>query len=209
MIHIRFLSGKCINTNKLEYEYDELKQLLIHHIDEDKCYKLLNNGVIIYNSLYDIIWINKIILEDVVIIFMNYDINIINNLRKYGLQYLSPELQNDPEIVKLAVMQYDNSLRFASPELQNYPEIVSLAVHKNDYALEHASSELQNDPEIVKLAVQKNGESLKYASPSIKNNREIVKLAIQKCILAFFYASEELQQDPKIVEFTSQQDGDC
>ncbi len=66
---------------------------------------------------------------------MNYDINIINNLRKYGLQHLSPELQNDPEIVKLAIMQYANSLRYASPELQNDPEIVSLTVQKNNYAL--------------------------------------------------------------------------
>jgi hypothetical protein len=210
MIHIRLLSGKCItiNTNKLEYEYDEFKQLVIHHIGEDRCYKLLNNRVIIYNSLYDIIWTNKIILENVVIIFMNYDINIINNLRKYGLQHLSPELQNDPEIVKLAVITCSFSLRYASPELQNDPEIVSLAVQKYGYALEHASPELQNNPEIVKLAVHKNGESLKYASQKIRNNREIVKLAIQQCVLAFYYASEELQLDPEIVEFRKQQDNE-
>ena len=70
-------------------------------------------------------------------------------------------------------------MRYASKELQNDREIVLIAVTQNGYVLKYASKELQNDREIVLDAVTQNGRALKYASKELQNDREIVLTAIQ------------------------------
>ena len=59
------------------------------------------------------------------------------------------------------------SLNFASPELRADRELVLLAVGQYGAALA-AAPELQHDREVVELAVRRNGCSLRYASPELK-----------------------------------------
>ena len=110
-----------------------------------------------------------------------------------SLQYVNEELQNNFEIVKLAVSQNGMSLQYASEELQNNVEIAKLAVSQNGYALQYASEELRNNSEIVKLAVSQKGNALQYVGPKLQNNVEIAKLAVSQNRHALLYVNLELR----------------
>lgn len=85
-----------------------------------------------------------------------------------NMQYLKPELKDDPEIVKTVVKKYGWALLYASERLKDDPEIVKIAVKNNGWALEYASARLQDDPEIVITALKQNNEALEYASKRLQ-----------------------------------------
>ena len=60
-----------------------------------------------------------------------------------NLQYLSPELQDDEELVRIAVNQDGWALGYASPRLQDNDEIVKIALSRDSDALQFASHRLQ------------------------------------------------------------------
>ena len=72
------------------------------------------------------------------------------------------------EVALQAVDQNGMSLRYASKELQNDKEIVLLAIAQDGKcifsSLQYASKDLQNDKEVVLRAVAQNGKSLQWAS---------------------------------------------
>ncbi len=55
-----------------------------------------------------------------------------------NLQYLSADLRNNEEIVKIAVSRNGWALEYASPRLQDKEEVVSIAVSNWGLALQFA-----------------------------------------------------------------------
>ena len=96
------------------------------------------------------------------------------------LQFASPELRNDREIVLAAVNRDGLALRFASPELQGNREIVLAAVNNEGRALEYVSLELRRDRETVLAAIKQNLYSTFYLHPNLYNgwnNKKIYLLS--------------------------------
>jgi hypothetical protein len=77
-------------------------------------------------------------------------------------------LQDDKEIVEIAVNQNGLALRDASERLQDNGEIVEIAVNQNGLALRDVSQRLRDNEEIVEIAVKQNGEALEYAGDDLK-----------------------------------------
>ena len=117
----------------------------------------------------------------------------------YALEYASPRLQDDDEIVLAAVSNAGYALEYASPRLQDDDKIVLTAVSNAPGALRYASSRLQDNEEIVLLAVSKDGYLLRFASPRLKDNDEIVLAAVSDAGKALEYASPRLQDDKRVV----------
>ena len=69
----------------------------------------------------------------------------------YVLSDVSKRLQDDEEVVLLAVQKYGHDLCFASDRLRNKFEIVSAAVINDKGAINCASDEMQEDPRIREL----------------------------------------------------------
>jgi len=116
----------------------------------------------------------------------------------FALQYASPELQADKEVVMAAVTNNGRSL-FYAPELQADKEVVMAAVTNNGNALQYASPELQANKEIVMGVVTKNGFALRLASPELKADKEVVMAAVSNNGFALQFASPELKADKDVV----------
>ena len=80
------------------------------------------------------------------------------------LQYVSPELRDDRDIVLAAVAKSGAVLEYASPNLRSDREVVLAAVLESGRALKHASSELQKDRELVLAAASPSQSELFYRS---------------------------------------------
>ncbi|MDN3504052.1 MAG: DUF4116 domain-containing protein, partial [Rhabdochlamydiaceae bacterium] len=75
---------------------------------------------------------------------------------------------------KVEISRDWNVLASASPEVKNDPKVIKLAVAQNGRALKFASDDLQNNHEIVKLAVTQNGWNLKYAGDTAKIHPDVI-----------------------------------
>ena len=66
---------------------------------------------------------------------------------------MSEELQDDKEIVLVAVKKFSWTLRNASERLRNDKEVVIAAVTQNGFALQYAPERLQIDKEVIHAAI--------------------------------------------------------
>ena len=114
------------------------------------------------------------------------------------LQYASPELKADKEVVMAAVTNNGNALQYASPELKADKEVVMATVTNNGFALRFASPELKADKEVVMVAVSKIGFALRFA-PELQGDKEVVMAAVTNNGNALQFASPELQGNRKVV----------
>mmetsp|Transcript_58140 Transcript_58140/g.138352 ORF Transcript_58140/g.138352 Transcript_58140/m.138352 type:complete len:386 (-) Transcript_58140:57-1214(-) len=89
----------------------------------------------------------------------------------------SPELQDNFEVVRMAVSNSGLALRFASERLRGRKEIVTAAVSADGWALRFASEQLQADTDVVAAAVRSKGWAFKFADPLCRADREIALLA--------------------------------
>ncbi len=147
------------------------------------------------------------------------------------LQYASSTLQNDRDVVLIAVQRDGLALKYASNRLKRDSFIVTAAIQQNGKALEYADYDLRCDRDIVLLAMEQNVEALKYASyflrrdkqlilgalkkspkalefadDDLKKNKEFVLTAIQENAEAFFSADWHLQRDPELIMAAAQKD---
>eukprot|EP00931_Biecheleriopsis_adriatica_P050463 TRINITY_DN29221_c0_g1_i1.p1 TRINITY_DN29221_c0_g1~~TRINITY_DN29221_c0_g1_i1.p1 ORF type:complete len:731 (-),score=160.24 TRINITY_DN29221_c0_g1_i1:1-2193(-) len=102
------------------------------------------------------------------------------------LFYASAELQDDPEIVRAALLSARPSL--AGPK----------------HVLQHASERLRQDPEMQLLAetvaqVRKNGALLAAAPESLRGCRELAMMAVQSDSTALQLVAPELRGDPELI----------
>ena len=104
--------------------------------------------------------------------------------KKYTLDEVDSVLRNDKEIVISALSQDGDALRYASLELQNNIDVVKIAIENNYRALAYASNSIKNNRELILDAVVKNGTILEYASSELQNDKDIVLLAVQQDVAA-------------------------
>ena len=94
------------------------------------------------------------------------------------LEYASPALKDDREVVLAACNQNGHALEYASDALKDDREVVFAACNQNGYALRFASDALKDDREVVLAACSQNGDALVCALDTLKDDREVVILAL-------------------------------
>ena len=119
------------------------------------------------------------------------------------LRLASDRLRNTKSVVMVGVENWGgNALQFASPALKDDIEVVEAAVY-GDFggrgALKHASSNLQGRRPLVLKAVQSEGSALEYASPELRKDRDVVKAAISEDHHAIEHADSIFQSDLDII----------
>lgn len=126
----------------------------------------------------------------------------IKNSRS-SLQFASQSLQDDREIVLMAIENTPFALQFASERLQDDKEIVLAAIKNSCYSLQFISERLQDDKEVVLTAMQNSVFALQLASERLRkeleDNREFILSFIKKSSFALQFASPRLRDDKEIV----------
>lgn len=114
------------------------------------------------------------------------------------MEYASIRLQNDKEVVEVAIKNRPDAVRNVGINMIDR-EIVLISIKSWPKNFKHISSRFKNDDEIVKIAVEYDGSLLRYASSRLQDNKEIVKIAIQNNSQILKYVSPRLQDDDEIV----------
>jgi hypothetical protein len=177
----------------------------LEKIFESNNYYLLEDNKIIYTSLDNLDYANKITITSnhlTIVIGSSYTLELINKLKNIPLKLNDREFIdyiNDYIIVKYVLRKYPYNLQYASENLRNNLDIVKIAVSKNANSLQFASENLRNNLDIVKMAVSKNGHSLQFASEDLRNNFDIVNIAVSTYPEALQFASNNLKNNKKIV----------
>ena len=128
------------------------------------------------------------------------------------LEYASPELRADRNVVLAAVRQAGLAIAYASPVLQADREVVLAAVRQNGMALRYASKEQRADCEVVLEAGRQNGKALQFASRELWADRGFFQEAVRQNGNALWYATEadpELEADREIVLAAVRQNGNA
>ncbi len=158
---------------------------------------------------------------------------IVETLRYHplDLEKLPFEVQDDEELVRLAVSKNGLALEFASDRLRDDYETVMTAVSKNGLALGFASKRLQGNREIALEAVTSNGGAFSFVDEALRKDYELVSEAcgscdvelipeeflgdaeIAQCLIdndynAFAYLSDELRSDTYLIAQVIEQDCD-
>ena len=150
------------------------------------------------------------------------DDNVYGNVEATPETDLTPELRADRDVVLRAVEQCGRDLEFASPELQDDEEVVKTALD-NFTSFEYVSKSLRSNPEIVLSGLSKsngfefishNFEDRDFALNAIKidsaiaenfppkflSDREFILAAVKIDGNALVYASDELRSDPELAK---------
>ena len=122
------------------------------------------------------------------------------------LSHCSSQLQDDYDLVELAVRGNGMNLQFASITFQNDWEIVSSAVIQDGRALQFASMELRDNRDIVRdaffsIGACRSGSSpLQFASEKLKDDFRIGLESVDVCPSSYYMLSEALQKNKVIAK---------
>ncbi len=116
-----------------------------------------------------------------------------------ALEFASPELKADKNLVKIALRNDGSSLRWADPELMSDKETVMVALENDGYAFRYISTELKDDEECLITAINTCEFPLMYASYRLRSDKHIVLLIVSKYGRALQFASSECQSDLEII----------
>ena len=203
-INIYQLSGELFKTYLLkDLTVNEIKlRKMFNDIPNTKLYKIISNNDIVYTNMYNH-EINVILNDHLTIIFIDYDMEIINNFRLNPHTFGNyPEFHNDVEMVKFIVNIDGTTIRYASDNLKNNYDIAKMAIKNNGLSLRFLPNNYRNDHNIVKLAIHHSrAVILAYVSHELQDDADIVKFAIKKNILSYNFASNRLQNDHNIIKF--------
>ena len=158
-----------INSNYIDIIKEEISKInnvnIYNLIIDKKIYLCFELDKIQYDDIEE--------MQIIDIVFLSYKlVDIIDLLDndEYN-QYVQDIIYNLNNINLIIYLITKKSLlfKYLSDELKNNFEFVKLAVQNNGYVLEYASDEFKNNFEIVKIAVQKNrGLVLEYASDELR-----------------------------------------
>ena len=191
-----------IDTNIIIYDYEHFSALCKRNIKTDKYYKILNDGNIIYTTLYIDRFQNNIQLGHLTIVFLSYDVEEVETIVKKSLINIPNEYKSDREIAKKILLWCCYAMKNLDQKFSNDKELIMMIL-KNQHIghiLSELSDELKDDKEIVSLCIKYSGYYLNYASKRLKADKEVVMLAINNDKYAIRYAPEEIQNDPEIIE---------
>ena len=208
---LQMISGEYLNLLAREHLYSFIIEFIDSRWPSEVHYELIKRLLVNKEILKDVVRQAKhyyAILEsegyavgsDVLVDFSDDALYAI-------LQYASPELRGDRDIVLDIVKQNGRALTWASQELCEDPDVVLAAVQQYRWALDHASPEFHGDRDIVLAAVKQGGTALCYASDELSGDRKVVLAAVQQNGEALQYASRELRGDRDIVLAAVQQHG--
>ena len=125
------------------------------------------------------------------------------------LEFASPELRADKEVVLAACTQDGWALEFAAPELCADKDVVRAACTEFGGALQFAAPELRADKEVVLAACTRHGEALQFASSELQADKEVVEQACAMNYGSLHYAAATLLSDPEILEAAARQFLSC
>ena len=96
-----------------------------------------------------------------------------------GLPYRGKALTQNKEIARIALKQRGKTclLRYFEP-LEDDEEIVLMAVKRNGMNLHYASSRLKCDRKIIMAALKQNGRALKYVNKELRLEKDVVHFAL-------------------------------
>ena len=118
-----------------------------------------------------------------------------------ALAFVSEELRDDMDLVKLAIAKDGYNLIYASERLKNNKDLMKEAVKKDsDVLYEFYANHPIQDRDFLKEMVEVDSSALKYASQELKDDKEIALFALKKDGNAFAWISHRLQADPDIWE---------
>eukprot|EP00747_Dinoflagellata_sp_TGD_P210118 gnl/TRDRNA2_/TRDRNA2_83439_c3_seq1.p1 gnl/TRDRNA2_/TRDRNA2_83439_c3~~gnl/TRDRNA2_/TRDRNA2_83439_c3_seq1.p1 ORF type:complete len:328 (+),score=69.54 gnl/TRDRNA2_/TRDRNA2_83439_c3_seq1:108-986(+) len=125
----------------------------------------------------------------------------------WALEFASDELKEDRELVLVAVLKDGQSFVFSGQAARGDKEIVLIAVRQNGDLLELARQELKMDKQVVLAAVAQNGWALEHAHPSLHVDRDVVLSAARTAAGALRYAPEHFLRDREILLTAAKNDG--
>lgn len=108
-------------------------------------------------------------------------------------------LRNNKQIAMLAIEQDGNMIEYASPRLKRDRDIIKAAVKNNPRVLTKLSKEYCDDEEIVSLGLDNYYSSYKYASERLKSKKELALKAFKADGLLIKYAPENIKNDKELV----------
>eukprot|EP00968_Pinguiococcus_pyrenoidosus_P014771 scaffold1348_cov279-Pinguiococcus_pyrenoidosus.AAC.1 len=127
---------------------------------------------------------------------------VLEAMRQDGedLEYVSEELRNDPDVVRLAI---ENgclcSLHCVPDALLKHPDVILALLATNEYPpIELVDEELLGDPVFMLQALWYSQELLERAE-ELRNDREFMLAAIRACEVSLLDAPQEFQSDREFV----------
>lgn len=127
-------------------------------------------------------------------------------MKTMEVNYL-PYGSNDREFMKEIVTEAGYALQFGINSIQDDKEIVLLAIQQCPWAYLYASDRLKQDPQVMMEAARHG--CICGASQEIASNRKIVLNAVKVSAFNLMYVSEELRNDKEIVNAALCNDPGC
>ena len=125
----------------------------------------------------------------------------------WALQYASPDLQKNFNIVEAAVKQNGEVLYVVHPDMEKNYNIVEAAVKQNGLGLNDAHYDMKNEHNIVMAAVKQDGKALQFAHDDLKSDFNIVMAAVKQDGMALQYSHDNLKKNYNIVDEAVKQNG--
>lgn len=125
---------------------------------------------------------------------------LVDMLKQHPLELknLPIQVQDDEELVRIAVKKDGSALQYASARLRGDFETVMIAVNKTGTTLNFASDELKNNAEIIAAAVRADGAALEFVPERLRDDRQLILEASRKCNVALI--PERFLSDKEIAE---------
>lgn len=115
------------------------------------------------------------------------------------LEVLSPELQDNEDVVISAINNSGWAIKWVSERLRDDEDVIMASVSKWGYSLAFASNRLRDNEEFVIKACKHNGYALAFASPRLRDNGKIVSVALKEKGRSLRHASVRLRKSEFIV----------
>lgn len=193
-------------------------------------YYLKNNRKIVLEAIKHNLKPNSVHLQSELFFSKDFMLQVVA-INGENIEYASPEFRDDKDIIITAIQNSntDKAFRLASERLQNDEDVVKLAINKNclnilsankrfwykkEYvllAIEHNGyllkwlEDFKHDREVVELAVKNNGLALEFADEKLKKDFDIVKTAITQNAIAWVYVDPELQKNNEILSLINEE----
>lgn len=116
-----------------------------------------------------------------------------------ALQFASPALRANRQLVHLAVQRDPEALEFAAEVLRADQELVLAAMEQDAMAFRFADEALRANRDLALMAVERNGELLEFVAGGLQADRELVLAAVQENGSALRFAVEDLRGDRDVV----------
>lgn len=118
-----------------------------------------------------------------------------------NFRHISPELQDDLEIAKIAIRDEPLMLLYASDRLKDNTDLVRIAISKNSISMKYASERLKSDASFILDGIQNDYEIIAYASANLLSNKQFIMAAIKADALCidFMMNHEEFADDNEVI----------